>query len=136
MSPPAPAPPPRPRPGSPRASRTGWPTARRTARPRRSRPDSRRPSGAATRSAGLPTDEDFGFAGDPERLARAYEGGWAACALIADHWGEEKLSAFYRAVGGHAGRDGAVRQAMREVLGTTPAEFTALWREWLRSRLG
>ncbi|MEV7716910.1 hypothetical protein [Streptomyces sp. NPDC088184] len=86
--------------------------------------------------AGLPTDEDFGFAGDPERLARAYEGGWAACALIADHWGEEKLSAFYRAVGGHAGRDGAVRQAMREVLGTTPAEFTALWREWLRSRLG
>ncbi|MFE6662265.1 hypothetical protein ACFVFH_01685 [Streptomyces sp. NPDC057697] len=86
--------------------------------------------------AALPTDEDFGFAGDPERLARAYEGGWAACELIADRWGEEKLSAFYRAVGGHAERDGAVREAMREVLGTTPQEFTALWREWLRSRLG
>ncbi|MGW1405315.1 hypothetical protein [Streptomyces sp. NPDC002403] len=86
--------------------------------------------------AGLPTDEDFGFAGDPARLARAYEGGWAACELIADHWGEKKLFAFYRAVGGHRRRDGAVEQAMREVLDTTPQDFTALWREYLRSGLG
>lgn len=86
--------------------------------------------------AGLPTDEDFGFAGDPERLARAYEGGWAACELIADHWGEKKLFAFYRAVGGHRGRDGAVEQAMHEVLGTTPEDFTALWRDHLRTTLG
>ncbi|MFF1643958.1 hypothetical protein [Streptomyces sp. NPDC058240] len=86
--------------------------------------------------AELPTDEDFGFAGDPARLARAYEGGWAACELIADHWGEKKLFAFYRAVGGHPGRDGAVEQAMHEVLDTTPQDFTALWREQLRSRLG
>lgn len=86
--------------------------------------------------AGLPTDEDFGFAGDPARLARAYEGGWAACELIADHWGEEKLFAFYRAVGGHRGRDGAVEQAMHEVLGTTPEDFTALWRDHLRTTLG
>ena len=86
--------------------------------------------------AGLPADEDFGFAGDPARLARAYEGGWAACELIADHWGEEKLFAFYRAVGGHRGRDGAVEQAMHEVLGTTPEDFTALWRDHLRTTLG
>ncbi|MFD0342846.1 hypothetical protein ACFVH0_29910 [Streptomyces sp. NPDC127117] len=86
--------------------------------------------------AGLPTDEDFGFAGDPARLARAYEGGWAACELIADHWGERKLFAFYRAVGGHRGRDGAVEQAMHEVLGTTPEDFTALWRDHLRTTLG
>ncbi|WP_406739828.1 hypothetical protein [Streptomyces atratus] len=86
--------------------------------------------------AELPADEDFGFAGDPARLARAYEGGWAACALIADHWGEKKLFAFYRAVGGHRGRDGAVEQAMHEVLDTTPQDFTALWREHLRSELG
>ncbi|WP_326765137.1 hypothetical protein OG978_11635 [Streptomyces sp. NBC_01591] len=86
--------------------------------------------------AGLPTDEDFGFAGDPARLARAYEGGWAACELIADHWGEKKLLAFYRAVGGHSGRDGAVEQAMHEVLDTTPQDFTVLWREHLRSVLG
>ncbi|MCX4786188.1 MULTISPECIES: hypothetical protein [unclassified Streptomyces] len=86
--------------------------------------------------AGLPTDEDFGFAGDSARLAKAYEGGWMACELIADHWGEKKLFAFYRAVGGYSGRDGAVEQALQEVLGTTPQEFTALWREYLRSRLG
>jgi hypothetical protein len=86
--------------------------------------------------AGLPTDEDFGFAGDPARLARAYEGSWAACELIADHWGERKLFAFYRAVGGHRGRDGAVEQAMHEVLGTTPEDFTALWRDHLRTTLG
>ncbi|MGW1093595.1 hypothetical protein ACWD4L_47440 [Streptomyces sp. NPDC002596] len=86
--------------------------------------------------AGLPTDEEFGFAGDSGRLARAYEGGWLACALIADHWGEKKLFAFYRAVGGHSGRDGAVEQAMQDVLGTTPQDFTARWREYLRSRLG
>ncbi|MEE1812100.1 hypothetical protein [Streptomyces sp. BE133] len=86
--------------------------------------------------AELPTDEDFGFAGDAARLARAYEGAWMACELIADHWGEEKLFAFYRAVGGHSGRDGAVEQAMQEVLSTTPQDFTARWREYLRSRLG
>ncbi|MFF2325875.1 MULTISPECIES: hypothetical protein [unclassified Streptomyces] len=86
--------------------------------------------------AELPTDEDFGFAGEPARLAKAYEGAWLACELIADHWGEKKLSAFYRAVGSHAGRDGAVEQAMHEVLSTTPQDFTARWREYLRSRLG
>lgn len=86
--------------------------------------------------AALPTDEDFGFAGDAARLARAYEGGWAACELIADRWGEQKLLAFYRAVGGHSGRDGAVEQAMHEVLDTTEQDFTVLWREHLRSALG
>ncbi|WP_405688535.1 hypothetical protein [Streptomyces sp. NBC_00057] len=86
--------------------------------------------------AELPTDEDFGFAGDAARLARAYEGAWLACELIADHWGEQKLFAFYRAVGGHSGRDGAVEQAMQEVLSTTPQDFTARWREYLRFRLG
>ncbi|MFH8475140.1 hypothetical protein [Streptomyces sp. NPDC018000] len=85
---------------------------------------------------GLPADEDFAFEGDSARLARAYEGAWLACELIADHWGEAKLFAFYRAVGGHPGRDGAVEQAMQEVLSTTPQEFTARWREYLRSRLG
>ncbi|WP_405721376.1 hypothetical protein [Streptomyces sp. NBC_00046] len=85
--------------------------------------------------AALPTDEDFGFAGDAARLARAYEGGWAACELIAGHWGERKLLAFYRAVSEHSGRDGAVEQAMHEVLDTTPQDFTVLWREYLRSSL-
>ncbi|MFB8211374.1 MULTISPECIES: hypothetical protein [unclassified Streptomyces] len=86
--------------------------------------------------AGLPEDEDFAFAGEADRLAQAYEGGWLACELIADRWGEEKLFAFYRAVGAHHGRDGAVEDALHEVLGTTPQDFTARWRVYLRDRLG
>lgn len=86
--------------------------------------------------AELPVDADFGFGGDAGKLARAYEGGWMACELIEDHWGAEKLIAFYRAVGGHPGRDGAVEQALHTVLGTTPQEFGASWRDYLAARLG
>ncbi len=86
--------------------------------------------------ARLPTDEDFGFTADAEELARAYEGGWLACRMIAEQWGEDRLDAFYRAVGAHDERAGAVEDAMRKVLGTTPEDFTARWREYLRTRLG
>ncbi|MER5887719.1 hypothetical protein ABT160_28215 [Streptomyces sp. NPDC001941] len=86
--------------------------------------------------AELPTDHDFAFGGDADALARAYEGGWLACELIADEWGEEKLTAFYRAVGAHPSRDGAVEKALADVLGTTPPEFTERWRDYLRDRLG
>ncbi|MFJ9851848.1 hypothetical protein [Streptomyces sp. NPDC101150] len=57
----------------------------------------------------LPTDEDFGFQAGADRLAKAYEGGWLACRMIADKWGEAKLIAFYRA----AGRSGAENAAGR-----------------------
>ncbi|MET7273430.1 hypothetical protein ABZS59_19930 [Streptomyces flaveolus] len=110
------------------------------------RADGREPSQAAselTRAVsegrvpgGLPTDEDFGFTGEADELARAYEGGWLACRMIADQWGEERLDAFYRAVGAHDGRAGAVEDALRDVLGTTLDEFTARWREYLREQLG
>ncbi|MFC8100679.1 hypothetical protein [Streptomyces sp. NPDC057363] len=83
--------------------------------------------------AGLPTDEDFGFTADADELARAYEGGWLACRMIADQWGEDRLDAFYRAVGAHDDRAGAVEDAMNEVLGTEPEDFTARWREYLRA---
>ncbi|WP_328945077.1 hypothetical protein OG259_29930 [Streptomyces sp. NBC_00250] len=86
--------------------------------------------------AQLPEDPDFAFGGDAEALARAYEGGWLACALIADRWGEAGLTDFYRAVGAHPGREGAVEKALQEVLDTTPGEFTADWRAYLRERLG
>lgn len=102
-------------------------------------PELRRAVVGGTGPAELPGDEEFGFEGDaedPDRLARSYEGGWLACELIADEWGEEKLTAFYRAVGGHPGRDGAVEKAMNDVLATTPGEFTARWRDYLRERLG
>ncbi len=83
----------------------------------------------------LPADEDFAFGGDAGRLARAYEGGWLACRLIADRWGEEKLTAFYRAVGAHEKREGAVERAMAKVLATTPEDFTAQWRTYLSNQL-
>ncbi|MFB6554037.1 hypothetical protein [Streptomyces sp. NPDC056405] len=83
--------------------------------------------------ASLPTDEDFGFTADADELARAYEGGWLACRMIADQWGEDRLDAFYRAVGAHEKRAGAVEDAMNEVLAVTPEEFTARWREYLRA---
>ncbi|MGW1720142.1 hypothetical protein [Streptomyces sp. NPDC002156] len=83
----------------------------------------------------LPRDSDFGFGGDAGKLAQAYEGGWLACRLIADRWGEVRLGEFYRAVGVHGTRAGAVEGAMAEVLGTTPGEFTGLWRDYLRAQL-
>ncbi|RPK86338.1 MULTISPECIES: hypothetical protein [Streptomyces] len=95
---------------------------------------------AAVRSgetpAELPADPDFGFDGDPAKLAGAYQGGWLACELIAERWGKEKLIAFYEAVGAHDGRDGAVEQALNAVLDTTPEQFTADWRDYLATRLG
>lgn len=84
----------------------------------------------------LPGDADFGFGGAGAKLAQAYEGGWLACRMIADRWGEVRLGEFYRAVGAHVTRAGAVEGAMADVLGTTPAQFTGLWREYLRDQLG
>ncbi|MER6679833.1 hypothetical protein [Streptomyces olivaceoviridis] len=84
----------------------------------------------------LPGDEDFAFTSEPSRLARAYEGGWLACRMIAERWGADRLAAFYRAVGAHGKRAGAVRGALEKVLGTTPGEFTARWRDYLTTRLG
>ncbi|MFI7300388.1 hypothetical protein [Streptomyces sp. NPDC050121] len=85
--------------------------------------------------AGLPADADFGFSGDASRLAAAYEGGWLACRMIAGRWGEVKLDAFYRAVGEHEKRPGAVEGALKSVLGTTLPQFTADWQAYLRAQL-
>ncbi|MEU5342202.1 hypothetical protein AB0H18_15430 [Streptomyces sp. NPDC020766] len=84
----------------------------------------------------LPGDEDFGFGGDAGSLARAYEGGWLACRLIAERWGEVRLGEFYRAVGEREKRAGAVEAGLEEVLGTSLEEFTGLWRAYVRDRLG
>ncbi|MFF0448442.1 hypothetical protein ACFYT4_18860 [Streptomyces sp. NPDC004609] len=86
--------------------------------------------------AGLPSDEDFSFGGDADALARAYEGGWLACDLIAERWGEEKLTELYREVGSGKRRGSALRKAMSDILSTTPEDFTARWRDHLRARLG
>ncbi|WP_435888374.1 hypothetical protein [Streptomyces niveus] len=85
--------------------------------------------------AALPGDGDFAFDAKAEELARAYEGGRLACELIARRWGEEKLTDFYRAVGAHERREGAVEDAMNEVLSVTPDAFAAQWRDYMRERL-
>lgn len=86
--------------------------------------------------AALPDDKDFGFTGDAAQLAQAYEGGWMACRLIADRWGEVRLNDFYRAAGDHRKRAGAVEGALRDVLHTTPEKFTEQWRAYLKAQLG
>ncbi|MCX4822527.1 hypothetical protein OG883_22045 [Streptomyces sp. NBC_01142] len=86
--------------------------------------------------AALPDDSDFAFGAGADALARAYEGGWLACELIAARWGEKRLTAFYRAVGEGQHRAGADEKALNDVLGTTPGEFTVRWRDYLRERLG
>ncbi|MGW0707804.1 hypothetical protein ACWD4G_17895 [Streptomyces sp. NPDC002643] len=83
----------------------------------------------------LPEDADFAFSGDAGRLARAYESGWLACRMIADRWGEVRLNEFYRAVGAHGERSGSVEGALRDVLDTTPEQFTDRWREYMRDQL-
>ncbi|MES9524274.1 hypothetical protein [Streptomyces capoamus] len=84
----------------------------------------------------LPGDADFAFTSEPTALARAYEGGWLACRMIADQWGPARLGAFYRTVGAHGQRAGAVEEALEKVLGTNPREFTARWRAYVRAQLG
>nr|WP_206324663.1 MULTISPECIES: hypothetical protein [unclassified Streptomyces] len=114
-----------------------WVAYRGTDRtPAQAAPELHRAVRAGDVPAALPEDPDFGFGGDGEALARAYESGWLACAMIADRRGEDRLTAFYREVGAHPGREGAVENALHEVLDTTPERFTAEWRAYLRERLG
>ncbi|MFC8145026.1 hypothetical protein ACFUKV_25300 [Streptomyces paradoxus] len=114
-----------------------WVGYRATGRtPTEAAPELSRAVAAGRVPTALPDDEDFGFTGDASRLARSYESGWTACRLIAERWGEARLGDFYRAVGEHRERPGAVEDAMRKVLGTTPEAFTEQWREYLRDQLG
>ncbi|MFF9777672.1 hypothetical protein ACF1HJ_28920 [Streptomyces sp. NPDC013978] len=99
-------------------------------------PELRRAVAEGRLPAALPADAEFGFADDSGELARAYEAGWLACRLIAERWGEVRLDEFYRAVGAHGEREGAVEGALKEVLGTTVEEFTGEWREYVRGQLG
>ncbi|RST19442.1 hypothetical protein E2C00_16050 [Streptomyces sp. WAC05374] len=109
-----------------------WVAYRGTSRtPARAAPELRDAVRAGRTPAALPTDGDFSFASDAAALARAYAGGWLACELIAERWGEAELRAFYRAAGARGWE-----RALREVLGVTPEAFTARWRDYLRDRLG
>ncbi|MEU7030245.1 hypothetical protein AB0A60_26625 [Streptomyces sp. NPDC046275] len=114
-----------------------WVAYRGTGRtPAQAAPELARAVRAGNTPAALPEDGEFAFGGDGEAMARAYESGWLACAMIAEQWGETHLTAFYRAVGAHPQREGAVEKALRDVLDITPEEFTTRWRAHLTARLG
>ncbi|MBW5485511.1 hypothetical protein, partial [Streptomyces bambusae] len=80
--------------------------------------------------AALPADGDFGFGGDPDALARAYEGAWLACRAIADRWGGAALVRLY----GEAGRT-ELPAALTGSLGTDLPSLTRTWQEELRTVL-
>uniref|UniRef100_A0AAU2JMN0 Lipoprotein n=1 Tax=Streptomyces sp. NBC_00049 TaxID=2903617 RepID=A0AAU2JMN0_9ACTN len=80
--------------------------------------------------AALPPTEAFAFGGDAEALARAYEGAWLACRLIAERWGEDGLVRLYEA----AGRD-PLPVALPLALGTDVDTLTRAWQEYLRTEL-
>lgn len=84
----------------------------------------------------LPEDAEFAFSTDAAALARAYESGWMACRMIAEQWGEDRLRAFYEAVGAHEDRDGAVEAALEDILGTDLDGFTRQWRTYVEEQLG
>jgi hypothetical protein len=84
----------------------------------------------------LPQDTDFRFDNGQDALARAYEGGWLACRMIADRWGDHALTSLYTEVGtSRTTGTLAVDDALKEVLDTSTPEFTAQWRAYLREQL-
>jgi hypothetical protein len=74
----------------------------------------------------LPTSAEL----DPTAngLGATYEEAWLAARFVASEYGEDKLVAFYRAVGGGV----QVEAAFRTVLGTTESAFVERWRADLR----
>ena len=73
----------------------------------------------------LPGPDEF----DPSNklLGTSYEAAWLACRLLAEEYGEQRLVDFYTSVDEGRSLDEAFAD-----LGTTEAEFTALWRKHLR----
>ncbi|XVQ13627.1 hypothetical protein ACQP1W_14140 [Spirillospora sp. CA-255316] len=78
--------------------------------------------------AALPGRGDFD--GSSGRLSQAYQESWLACRMIAERYGEARLVRLYRAAGRRS-----EAAALREVLGVSPARFTADWRDYLRREL-
>lgn len=95
---------------------------------------------AAVRAGRLPTalPADRAFSGTNPSLAQAYEEAWLAVRLIAQRAGQAAMLRFYRAVAGASAprRAAAFGTALSAELGVTPAGFTALWRNYLRTSLG
>lgn len=99
--------------------------------------DTRGGHGADSVLRALPGDDDFRFGNDPARLARAYEGGWLACRMIAEQWGADRLTALYKRAGReNGGKRPGTDAALRAVLDVGRKEFTARWRAYVIRELG
>jgi hypothetical protein len=84
--------------------------------------------------AGLPASGDFADAG--ARLPQVYEQAWLACRLIATLAGTAGLVRVYRLVAASTGApDAGVDHALRTVAHMTLVQFTAGWRQYLRTEL-
>ncbi|MGW2677058.1 hypothetical protein [Streptomyces sp. NPDC001436] len=81
--------------------------------------------------AALPADGAFTFGGNPEAMARAYEGAWLACRLIAARWGDAALVTLYE----HAARE-PLPAALDRTLRTDLPALTTAWQRSLREDLG
>ena len=62
------------------------------------------------------------------RLSQAYEGSWWAARLIVEKYGEAALLRVYRTALGQSNKKTAVDVALRQELGISTAELTAVWR--------
>ncbi|MDJ0383325.1 hypothetical protein [Streptomyces sp. G-G2] len=98
--------------------------------PAQAAPALRRAVGRGELPSALPSNEEFTFGGDAQALARAYEGAWLACRLIADRWGEAALVRLYES----AGRT-ALPMALRTTLDTDLPHLTQTWQSTLRKEL-
>jgi hypothetical protein len=82
----------------------------------------------------LPSDHDFN--GANHDLSQAYEGGWMACRLIVQRWGQAGLVRFYRAVGqSNLDAAAAVATALDELFRESARKFVVQWRGFLRTEL-
>ncbi|WP_245654411.1 hypothetical protein [Streptomyces violens] len=113
---------------------TAYRTAQRT--PRAAAPELTRAVAAGRLPERLPTAADFTFDAGADRLNRAYEGAWLACRLIADTWGESRLTSFYRAMATAPEGASGLDRTLRKELDLSTAEFTAKWRTYVNQELG
>ncbi|WP_234426667.1 hypothetical protein [Streptomyces niger] len=113
---------------------TAYRNARRT--PRAAAPELTRAVAAGRLPDRLPTTADFGFDAGADRLNRAYEGGWLACRMIADTWGEDRLVSFYRAMSAASNGPEALDHTFHEELHLSTAQFTERWRTYVAHVLG
>ncbi|MET9698257.1 hypothetical protein ABZY31_15205 [Streptomyces sp. NPDC006529] len=108
-----------------------WVAYRSTGRtPAEAAPALRRAVGRGELPSALPPNEAFTFGSDAQAMARAYEGAWLACRLIADRWGEAALVRLYA----DAGRR-PLPTALRDALDTDLSALTRTWQSTLREEL-